>query len=437
MRAESCLPVEALLVNRPAGRFIPRTGSAGSKGCAPACPVVKTSAVRRCSCTQISCGARQRAIDVAPKIDGGWKTAATNSRPLDAPSQPPSAPTSQRTPDPPVKNSARSESPASAIPCSRTQCCEPTSAQPQPLRKSIQSPHSSPRIDAASEKLPHPQAPQRPTPHATPAPVPPPPSPQPAIFRQEIPTSIRNCPRAAADKPKSSPPPQSTQPPQSTCGLPNHHHAPIPHRRHIPPSRIPQRCGNLRPRASSRPSQHNQFRRSPRHVRVRQARTRIHDHFSPCRLHQLRHPGRGTDPRLRPSLAINAQPPAVTKPAGLPSHLRESSTHFPYQALRRAPPLDQSSQHTNITKNIRKRSRIDRQKRHRLRQNRLHGLDSKRHRPNQNGRPQPHHLAHIHLPTITHRRPRTHLRHILTPPRNPHQFAPHAQRKQYRSNARC
>jgi len=29
--------VGALLVNRPTGRFILRTGSAGSKGCAPTC----------------------------------------------------------------------------------------------------------------------------------------------------------------------------------------------------------------------------------------------------------------------------------------------------------------------------------------------------------------------------------------------------------------
>src|SRR5580692_7394319 len=160
-------------------------------------------------------------MDAAPKIDGGLKTAATTSRPLDAPSQSPSAPTSQRTPDPPAKKSARPKSPASAIPCSRTQCCEPTSAQPQPKRKSTQSPHSSPRSDAASEKLPRPPTPLRPTLPSTRAQAPPPPSPPPAVSPQEIPTSIQTYPRAAADKPKSSPPPQSTLPPQSTCGLPN------------------------------------------------------------------------------------------------------------------------------------------------------------------------------------------------------------------------
>src|SRR5271169_2470873 len=40
--------VGALLVNRPAGRFILRSGSAGSKGCAPACHNVSHAADSLC-----------------------------------------------------------------------------------------------------------------------------------------------------------------------------------------------------------------------------------------------------------------------------------------------------------------------------------------------------------------------------------------------------
>src|SRR5271156_4466769 len=244
-------------------------------------------------------------------------------------------------------------------------------------------------------------------------------------------------PQHNSNRPRQFPRPINQRRPRRIQKLvPNHHHPPAPHRRHIPPSRIPQSCRDLGARPGSRPSQHNQFRRSQRHRFIRHPRARIHDHLSPGHLHQLRHPGRGTDPRLRPSLAIHAKPPPSAKPAYPARHIRKSRPHLPYQLFRRPRAIHQSPQRRNITKNIRQRPRIHCQKRHRLRQNLLHRLRHKRHRTNQNRGPQSHHFAQIHFPAIAHRRTRAHLRHILAPPRNSHQLAPHPQRKQNRSNTR-
>src|SRR5271156_3892461 len=196
-------------------------------------------------------------------------------------------------------------------------------------------------------------------------------------------------PQHNSNRPRQFPRPINQRRPRRIQKLvPNHHHPPAPHRRHIPPSRIPQSCRDLGARPGSRPGQHNQFRRSQRH-------------------------------------------PFIPHP-----HARTSRPHLPYQFFSRPRAIHQSPQRSDITKNIRQRPRIHCQKRYRLRQNLLHRLRRKRHRTNQNRGPQSHHFAQIHFPAIAHRRTRAHLRHILAPARNSHQLAPHPQRKQNRSNTR-
>src|SRR5260221_7413489 len=137
-------------------------------------------------------------------------------------------------------------------------------------------------------------------------------------------------------------------------------HAPIPYRRHICPCRQLVNLLRLTLVASSRPSQHNHFRPRLRHLLIANLFPRRNNHLSAADLHQLRHPRRRANPRIRPSLAIHPYAPLqFLRRACNRSKFR---THLPNQrpGLRRSP--RNSSQQPNIRLNIVQRPRIHRHK---------------------------------------------------------------------------
>ncbi len=206
----------------------------------------------------------------------------------------------------------------------------------------------------------------------------------------------------------------------------NHQHSPPTNRWHALPRRNSVSLTNLRPRPRSRPRQHNYIRCNLCHLLVRNPLARRQNHLSSSHPHQLRHPRRRTDPRIRPSLTVNAHCSSTFQPRFCPPrHRLQSSPRLPNHPLSRRSPPHNSRQQSNVALHVRQRPRIHRQKTHRLGQNLRHRLLLVRHRPNHQRRPQLHDFRYVpHMPAIPNLRQPAHIRHVATPLRHAHQRPP-------------
>jgi len=217
--------------------------------------------------------------------------------------------------------------------------------------------------------------------------------------------------------------------------IPHHKNAPLPYRRHILPGLHLIRLRGIRFPACRRPRQHNHLRPCICHLRVSHLFSSWNNHFAAANLHQLRHPRRRTNPRIRPSLAIYSHA-SLHSPCRAGNH-RKFRTHPPNQCLRLRRPPRNSSQQPNVCVNVIQRSRVHRQEIQRLLQQFPDGLLFVRHRPNDQRRPQRHDVRHrLHVPAIPNLWQSRHRRNVATPFRHAHQKPPRPHRAQNRSSAR-
>ena len=214
----------------------------------------------------------------------------------------------------------------------------------------------------------------------------------------------------------------------------NHDHASILYRRNTLPSCITQSRLRLRAIPGSGPRQYNNVRLRPRHLLIIHSRAGLNYHSAARNLHQFRHPRRRTNPRIRPSLAVNPRPRASSETPRPSRRAIERPAHRSYQPLRNSLASDKPSKCQHIPLNIRQRPRIDRQKRDRLLEYFRHRFRCEGHRTDQQSRPQFHHFANIQFPAIAHRRPRAHGGHVLAPATHTDQLTAGPELEQNRSH---
>src|SRR6266478_455522 len=137
--------------------------------------------------------------------------------------------------------------------------------------------------------------------------------------------------------------------------IPHNKHVPLPYRGHILPCRYFIGLLGLGVVSRRRPCQHHHLRTRLRHFFITDLFSSLHHHLSATNLHQLRHPRRRTDPRIRPSFAVNAHPPPVFPRAA--RNLRELPPHLADQGLCRACTPRDSAQQANVRVHVVQRPR--------------------------------------------------------------------------------
>ena len=137
-------------------------------------------------------------------------------------------------------------------------------------------------------------------------------------------------------------------------------HSLLANRRHFLPRRDSIGFPRVRFFTCGRPSQNNHFGHRLRHLLLGDFLPGGHNHFTSTNVHQLCHPRRGADSRVRPCFTINSNAPWFSSTA-LPDG-RESGTHRSDQAIGVWQVAGYGPEQSNIAFNVRECPRIHGQK---------------------------------------------------------------------------
>ena len=152
-------------------------------------------------------------------------------------------------------------------------------------------------------------------------------------------------------------------------------------------------------RTGGRPREHYNFRTSGRYLGIRNFLAGRDNHLAAAKLHQFRHPGRGTDSGIRPRLAIDAD--GLLRSPRFLLDLGESATHLLHQPLGSNCPAGDAAKQASVHFNIGKSSRIHGKKSEGLRDEFCNRLRFVGHGADHQTRMQAHDLVHrIHVPAV-------------------------------------
>src|ERR1700678_508440 len=206
------------------------------------------------------------------------------------------------------------------------------------------------------------------------------------------------------------------------------------HRIYIFPGSIAQRRGQLCAVASGSPRQNDHIRIRFRYLLVRDSLPEWNDNRSSCQCDEFVDPGRGTDARIRPRLAIHFGAFRIASRAT--SHDVKAVSHAPNELVSGGSAIYDTSQQPDVVLDVGKTSRINGQERDWLCEELRHGIWSEGNRTNHQSRLQPHHSGDIQLPAIADSWTTTDGRDVLAPAAHADKLSSSAQRQQNRRHIR-
>src|SRR5215472_5223746 len=215
----------------------------------------------------------------------------------------------------------------------------------------------------------------------------------------------------------------------------DHMDAAILNRRHLLPGADFVSLLRIRAISRRRPRQHHHVRPCFGHLLLIHMLAWGNNHLSATETHEFRHPGRGTDARIRPGFTINTQPWLVL--LWLTLDCRKLPLQFSRECFRRFCVANDSAEQSNVGVHIRERSRIHCQKIQRLFDEFANGFLLVRSRANhERGLEAQNFVERPHLPAIAQFRQVGHRCYVGAPLGHPYKRFFFAHRAQNRGCAR-
>ena len=216
----------------------------------------------------------------------------------------------------------------------------------------------------------------------------------------------------------------------------NHGYTPILHGGRILPCHNAKRPGWIGAFAGGRPCEDDDVGIRAGDVFVRDALPRRRDELTPGNPHEFRHPGRGTDPRVRPGLAIHTWSRRFVEHTYCSfRNSRKCGAHSRNEPFSGSRAVCQTAERSYVLLDIRQTARVQGQKRHRLFEQFRHCFWSKRDGADKQRWPQSHHFINVELPAIANPRQPPGVRNFVTPLAHADHSSLRANSKQNRRDA--